>query len=237
MQHSTLGYQEIQQVLFCVNEKYRCAHKMAVAEGFSLQVLLIAQTDREAATLEPSGSCIQALWEGSREEWPNGEHLSVLPATADVTLLEEQWSSSRCVDDQNSHQSPQKAVFLSPQPWGAASSPLFLCQMPSSVLCRGRKWPVRGREQESEEMSYGDRWKLSPVAAAPWAPWAIHGQVGLEWKQELCWELHRERGTIGFPPVPSTKLQMDQSLRYPVSGGKSCELKLTEQMSSNSHCH
>lgn len=31
---------------------------MAVAEGFSLQVPLMVQTDREATTLEPSGSYI-----------------------------------------------------------------------------------------------------------------------------------------------------------------------------------
>lgn len=39
-----------------------------------------------------------------------------------------------------------------------------------------------------------------------------------------------------LPCNASTKLQMDQSLGYPVSSGKSCELKLTEQRSSKSHC-
>lgn len=40
-----------------------------------------------------------------------------------------------------------------------------------------------------------------------------------------------------LPSNASAKLQTDQSLGYPVSSGKSCELKLTEQMSSKSHCH
>lgn len=135
-------------------------------------------------------------------------------------------------------QSPVPIEGCFPLPTALRCCIISFISLPDPKFCVvPRKWLVRGREQEGEEMSHGGRWQLSPVAAAPWAPWAIQGQVGLEWRQELCWESHRERGTIGFPPVPSTKLQMDQSLGYPVSGGKSCELKLTEQMPSNSHCH
>lgn len=129
--------------------KCRCAHKMAVAEGFSLQVPLMVQTDREATTLEPSGSYIPDFIGrkppvGNREEWPHGEYLSILPAIADETPLEEQCSSPRCVDEQNSHQSPQKAVFLSPHTWGAlwlrccSCLLYFSARSQVSVLCRGR---------------------------------------------------------------------------------------------------
>lgn len=90
---------------------------VVITKGFSLRVPLMVQSAREANTLEsfwllqPSSRLHRkrVAPAENREEWSNGEYLPFLPAIADVTPLED---SSRC--EKNDHQSPQKAIFLSP---------------------------------------------------------------------------------------------------------------------------
>lgn len=65
-----------------------------------------------------------------------------LPAIAAVAPLGDQYSSSRCGDDKNNHQSPQKAIFVSPTYLRYTATPLlqllfyFSVNSPVSNLCR-----------------------------------------------------------------------------------------------------
>lgn len=102
---------------------------------------------REVTTLEPSASCIPGFLgrkQGRVAKWRTSVYS---PCQTDATPLEEQCISARCVEEQNTHQSAQKAVFFSPHSWGAL--PHHCCSisftsLPDPKFCvvqrRGRKW-------------------------------------------------------------------------------------------------
>lgn len=153
---------------------------------------LILQTEREAATLEPSGSCIPGF---IGRKSPGGSRCRIavhFPCHSRWKPFGRAVSLTRVC----------RWTEQSPIPTGGCFSlPTFLrcpgtalLQQLFSFSARCRAWAVQRNGMTWQRQGLGEwrdepwgRWKPAPLAAAPCAPWLwdIRSYLGVKWRQRL----------------------------------------------------